>query len=240
MKTPKKMKTLNRKTIYLTSLLFAMLLLGCNKSDDEMPNESPLHEKVLVDFTTRLNTMAQPENLVNNTSNSSATIARAFFNSIKTSSEIFSSFFVIPQSIESRFVSNSQTYTWSDGTSSVSYTITELSDRYTLLLTVEDPTEEIDYKIEGYELKQTNFLKLKFFDDNTLKTELTWELKGEVLHVDLVELFDGDTTKMEYNTNDNSGMIKVYEGTQLTTEIVWNSDGSGTFTDHLANESFTF
>ena len=108
------------------------------------------------------------------------------------------------------------------------------------MLTVEDPTEEIDYKIEGYELKQTNFLKLKFFDDNTLKTELTWELKGEVLHVDLVELFDGDTTKMEYNTNDNSGMIKVYEGTQLTTEIVWNSDGSGTFTDHLANESFTF
>jgi len=94
--------------------------------------------------------------------------------------------------------------------------------------------------VEGYELKQTNFLKLKFFDDNTLKTELTWELKGEVLHVDLVELFDGDTTKMEYNTNDNSGMIKVYEGTQLTTEIVWNSDGSGTFTDHLANESFTF
>ena len=77
------MKTLNRKTIYLTSLLFAMLLLGCNKSDDEMPNESPLHEKVLVDFTTRLNTMAQPENLVNNTNNSSATIARAFFNSIK-------------------------------------------------------------------------------------------------------------------------------------------------------------
>lgn len=242
----KTMKMTN-KFFTLVALVATMMISSCssNNNDDELPQDE-LSEEVMQDFVNNINGMAIPSTL-SNSNNPYAQQANAQFNAVKGIGVSFASLFTVPANAISAKTAgrkaakgtalSSKTYTWSVEGTTVKYTITENSDRYTF--TYDITSSEFTGKImDGYQLKDGSYAEANLFEDSTVVTTIKWWVNNDISKIEINA--DGSRLVLESNTKDNSGNLKVYESSTLIGLYEWNADGSGKFVDYLEDETYTW
>ncbi|KGL62627.1 hypothetical protein [Polaribacter sp. Hel1_85] len=240
----KQIKNLLLITILSTIVLFS----SCSSNDDEnLDQNGNLSEIVMQDFKEDIENLSVPESL-SNSSNQYAIQANMQFESLRQLSSSFAQLFTIPANaissksttktaVKSTSLANKQTYTWSSGDTSVEYTITEESDRYsfTYYITSPDLTGKL---MDGYQLIDGSYAEVKMYYNNEVISAVKWWVNDNEIKIEL----DSDDYKLilESNTLDYSGNLKVYYSNKLTALYQWNSDGSGTYTNYYTEETYSW
>lgn len=240
-KTMKKFLKFNAIVLFSTTLL----MVSCSVNDNESePVEENLSEVVMQDFSSTLNEIQLPTNLAQSSDPyaSQVNFQMQFFKSLTSA---FSSIFIVPdnafvakesakQLVES---ATTQTYTWSSQGITFNYKITEESDRYTFAYDIVSPEYTGSY-LNGYQLKDGSLAEINFFGNGEESLTLKWTNLDDIAKMEM----DVNDTKLvlESNLNNNAGNMKVYEKGVLTSSFIWNADGSGTYTNHSENQTFTF
>ena len=235
----------------LTSLFVIMgflIFTSCSNNDEKIINDMKEEElsEVMEDFQKKIQRIEIPDALKEN-SDANAQQTNVYFNLIKNYGIIFSSYFTIPANadIQSSTIvgrgnstGNNKTYTWSDGNTTINYTITESSDRYTFLYKIVSP----DYTgklLDGYSLKDGSYAELNLIDpsNNNLSLSLKWSFSETT---STLEVNTDDNKFVLKSNNDNSGNIKVYENGALSSECKWNTNGSGSLINYVTGESYSW
>ena len=236
----------NLKSYLLLALFVATSLISCSDSENEDNNEASenLSELVMQDFGTTINDIQVPASLAqsSNTYASQVNLQVQFFKSLTSA---FSSLFVVPGNAiaakgSSKLLTKSattQTYTWSAQGITFNYKITEESDRYTFAYDIVSQEYTGSY-LNGYQLKDGSLAEINFLGNGEESLKLKWTNLDNIAKMEMD--VDGSKLLLESNLDDNSGNMKIYEEGVLTSSFIWKADGTGSFTDHVENETFTF
>ena len=92
--------------------------------------------------------------------------------------------------------------------------------------------------LNGYQLKDGSVAEITFLGNGEESLKLKWTNLDNVAKMEMD--VNGSKLLLESNLDDNSGNMKLYEEGVLTSSFIWNADGSGSFTDHVENQTFTF
>ncbi|SNR15070.1 hypothetical protein [Tenacibaculum jejuense] len=223
-------------------------LTACSDSDDDtnLINDRDLSE-VNDSLVEEITSIELPSNLTSS-SNTGAQQTVAIFGTFQALGTSFTSLFAIPSNaVEQRTnlasrnsnASNSQTYTWSDGITTVNYNITELVDRFTFVYNVEGP--EFNGKfMDGYNLKDGSLAEFNIYDTENGGVALNFRLSVTETSV-TCEFTDNQGSRFVLVSNsDNSGSLEIFENNTLTIKSSWNANGNGTLTDFSTGETFTW
>lgn len=235
------------KLFTVLAIVASTVFMSCSSnSNDDNPQEE-LSEVVMQDFVKNVNSMAVPSTLANS-NNSFAQQANAQFQAVKAIGSSFTALFNIPvNAVKAKSTSkvaaknsalNSKTYTWSADGTTVKYTITDNSDRYsfTYHITSQDFTGKL---MDGYQLKDGSYAEANLFaGGSSSEATIKWWLNDNVSKVEVN--LSGNRLVLESNLNDNSGNLKIYEASSLLGLYEWNADGSGKFIDYTENETYTW
>jgi hypothetical protein len=236
----------NLKSYLLLALFIATSLISCSESEgnDDIESSVELSEIVMQDFSSTINEIQLPTSLVQS-SNQYASQVNLQMQLFKGLTAAFSSLFTVPENAiaakgSSKLLSKSattQTYTWSAQGITFNYKITEESDRYTFAYDIVSQEYTGSY-LNGYQLKDGSLAEINFLGTGEESLKLKWTNLDNIAKMEM----DVDDTKLvlESNLNSNAGNMKIYEEGKLTSTFIWNADGSGTYTDHLENQTFTF
>jgi len=234
------------KSIFLAVLTGSFLMLSsCSSNDSGITESEELSEVVMQDFVKDIEALSIPTNLANS-NNQYAQQANAQFQSIKALGSTFAALFTVPANAISAksnvkneaksSVLNTQTYTWSSGDISVTYIISEESDRYTFEYSIVSPNLTGKY-MDGYQLKDGSYAEMNLYSDNQVLSTIKWWVNANSVKIEMIS--DGYKLVLEAN-DDNSGSMEVYEGTFLAALYEWNADGSGSYTDYYSNQTYTW
>ncbi|MDD7915399.1 hypothetical protein [Polaribacter ponticola] len=249
MKTIMKTTNTNLKNfLALLAITIVLVFSSCSNNEDDNleENSENLSEIVMQDFVEEINNLSVPSALMNS-NNQYAQEANAQFESLKSLSTSFSSLFVIPDyalstKTSSKVVSkssssNTQTYSWSSGDTTVEYTITEASDRYSFTYYVTSP-DFTGKLMAGYQLIDGSYAEVNLYYDNIVESTIKWWVNDEDIKIELSS--DDFKLILESNATDNSGNLKVYYSNTLTALYEWNADGTGTYTNYYTNETYSW
>ncbi|WP_299625487.1 hypothetical protein [uncultured Tenacibaculum sp.] len=231
-------------------IVFGLIILtACSDSNEEnvIDNIDRDLSEVNDDLVERLNDVVLPANLTSN-SNLGAQQTTAIFSTFQALGTSFTTLFNIPANASSRQANvssrnsntlNSQTYTWSDGVTTVNYTISELIDRFTFVYDVTGP-EFTGKFMDGYNLKDGSYAEFNIYDTENGGVALNFKLTVTSTSV-TCEFTDNDGNRSILVSNsDGSGNLEIYENNTLTIRSTWNANGSGTLTDFSSGETFTW
>lgn len=237
----------NKLKLYvLFAFLTAITITSCSESEggDDIESSVELSEVVMQDFSSTLNEIQLPTSL-SQSSNQYASQVNLQMQLFKGLTAAFSSLFTVPENAlaakkGSKILPKSattQTYTWSSQGITFNYKITEESDRYTFAYDIVSQEYTGSY-LNGYQLKDGSLAEINFLGYGEEALKLKWTNLDNIAKMEM----DVDNTKLvlESNLNNNAGNMKIYEEGKLTSTFIWNADGSGTYTDHLENQTFTF
>lgn len=237
----------NLKLIFLFTFLTTMSFISCSDSasEDDKQVDEELSEVVMQDFSTTLNDIQLPTSLAQSSS-PYASLVNAQMQSFKSLTAAFSSLFTVPANAValksgSKLLSKSnnvQTYTWSANGITINYKITDSSDRYLFSFDIVSESYSGNY-MNGYQLKDGSVAEINYLNNGQEYLTLKWTNLDTVAKMEM-NTIGGYKLLLESNLNDNSGNMKVYEEGTLTSSFTWKADGSGTYTDHVENETFTF
>lgn len=235
-----------KKLMSLMAIVAFISFTSC--SDDENNVEEPQKEltTVLDDFQGKIENINMPTALKDN-SNMYAQQAEITFNTLKGYGNVFSAYFAVPENAVSQKGTTagrnsargtSETYTWTDGTNTINYTISESSDRYAFTYQITSPSYS-GTLMSGYYLKDDSYAEFSIFDENgaVLMTSKWW-MTATSLKMEIATT-DGSKLVMQAN-QDNSGNIKAYESGSLTAEYNWSANGSGWYKNYESGETFTW
>lgn len=236
------------KSLVLATILSTIILFSsCSSNETDLDESGNLSEIVMQDFKEDIENLSVPESL-SNSNNQYAIEANTQFETLRQLSSSFSQLFTIPANAissksstkvasKSSSIANSQTYTWSSGDTSVEYTITEESDRYTFTYYVisSDFTGKL---IDGYQLTDGSYAEVNMYYDDIVISTIKWWVNNNDIKIELDT--DGYKLVLESNTVDYSGNLKVYYYDELTALYQWNSDGSGSYTNYDSEESYSW
>lgn len=241
----------NLKSIYV-SLLFigALVFTSCssNNDDDFEEQQQELSEIVMQDFADNINNLAVPA-AMQNSNDSNAQQALAQFTALQSLSSAFTGFFTVPgNAVAAKSASNlknaaksanlnTQTYTWVLDGLTVTYIITEQSDRYIFSYALGTGSGIVKI-MDGYQLKNGNYAEIILYDENVEISKIKWSINSNITTVELIT--DSIKYILESNTANNSGNLKLYESNTLYASYIWAADGSGSYTDHVNNQTFTW
>ncbi|MFK8060378.1 MAG: hypothetical protein AB8B78_09840 [Polaribacter sp.] len=236
-----------KKILNLFLLATVVFFTSCSSNDDAIVNEE-LSEKVMQDFAKNISSLTVPSTM-KNSSNTYAQQASSQFTALQSLAGSFTGFFTVPanavaaksnaksKTVSKAIVLNSKTYTWSADGVTITYTISEQSDRYTFAYTI--ASAEITGKVmDGYQLKDGSYAEVTLYDDNTETAKIKWTINDDITKIEVTS--DSIKYVLESNTANNSGNLKLYESSTLTASYVWSSDGSGTFTNHISGKTYTW
>lgn len=236
------------KILTLIAFTIAITCTSCssNNQEDAIFEREQLSEVVMKDFVQKFENTNVPEGLSNSAS-PYAQQANTQFELLKIIGVSFTSFFTIPsdavflksneKQLAKSAVLNTQTYTWSAGGESVTYTISEESDRYTFNYTI--VSSDFNGKVmEGFQLKDETYAEVNLFDDNQEGSTIKWWVNTTTTKIELDA--DGFRLVLESNSTDNSGTIQVYEDALYIALYSWEADGSGFYKDLVSNQTFTW
>lgn len=234
------MKTIKRM-LALFMLAQMVVFTSCSGNDDETPQEEELSQVVMKEFKEKVAKLSTPSAL-SSSNNQYAQQANAQFTGIKGTAQGFAALLTIPASAVSAELSgrgalNMKTYTWTANGTTITYKVTESSDKYTFVYTVSHngTTTKV---MDGFQKKDGSYAEAKMYDNNAVASTIKWWVNGDVVKIEVKA--DMITLILESNTANNSGSIKIYESTILAGEYIWKADGSGRYTNHLTNQTFTW
>lgn len=141
---------------------------------------------------------------------------------------------------------------WSYGDFDVNYTYNLVGNQYQFLYTV-TYQGAIYYSIEGWQMvdgsqgywaSSVNFDALGIGSQNMpdYSTEVSWTIDSGDLNMEMSFDF-GDTMQAFYQmnmNNDGSGYFSYTLNGDLTYSALWNSDGSGQWTNYMTNPPTTY
>ena len=240
-KTMKKLLKFNAIVLFSTTILF----MSCSDSNSESETvEEDLSEVVMQDFATTINDIQLPAGLAQS-SDPYASQVSFQMQLFKGFTAAFANLFTVPENAlaakkGSKTLSKSattQTYTWSSEGITFNYKITEESDRYAFAYDIVSQTYTGSY-LNGYQLKDGSVAEINFLNNGEDYLKLKWTNLDDVAKMEMN--VNGSKLLIESNLNNNSGSMKVYEEGVLTSSFVWNEDGSGSYTDHIENQTFAF
>lgn len=236
----------NLKSYLLLALFIATSLISCSESEgnDDIESSVELSEIVMQDFSSTINEIQLPTSLVQS-SNQYASQVNLQMQLFKGLTAAFSSLFTVPENAiaakgSSKLLSKSattQTYTWSAQGITFNYKITEESDRYTFAYDIVSQEYTGSY-LNGYQLKDGSLAEINFLGTGEESLKLKWTNLDNIAKMEMD--VDGSKLLLESNLDDNSGNMKIYENGMLTSSFIWKADGTGSFTDHTENQTFTF
>ncbi|PQJ80056.1 hypothetical protein [Polaribacter porphyrae] len=239
------MKTRTVKFLTLVVLVITISLSSCSNNNEDIDEGLELSEVVMQDFVKDIQKLSVPSGL-SSSNNQYAQEANLQFQSLKTLGSSFAALFTVPAnavssrsnikvSAKSNFL-NTKTYTWSANRVSVTYIISETSYRYTFEYSIVSSNFTGKY-IDGYQLKDGSYAEMNLFDGGQIISTIKWWVKSNSVKIEMST--DGYRLVMESNT-DNSGTMKVYEGTFLAALYEWTASGSGSYTDYNTNQTYTW
>lgn len=241
------MKTTMNQFFKIFLLVCVVGFTSCGGNDDEVVEQDEVTE-LTKEFQGKVNQMSVPSSM-KNSSNAKAQEAYAHFSTAKTLGESFSALLTVPPGATQSFVSNeglagkgvsaknTKTYTWSSNGTTVTYTVTESSDRYTFEYSIEGGA--LSGKVmDGYQLKDGSYAEFRMYSDNVVISTFKFWIDGD--NVTAKAETQGLTFTLEANISDNSGNIKMYVQGNLSEEYNWESDGSGWHKDHRTNVTTTW
>lgn len=222
-----------------------MVFTSCSSNDESEIDSEDLSQVVMQDFVEDIQALSVPNNL-SSSSNPYAQQANAQFTALKSLGSTFAALFTVPANATSgksaskvtakSNVLNTQTYTWSGNGISVTYVISESSDRYTFEYSMVSSSYTGKY-MDGYQLKDGSYAEANLYADNQVISTIKWWVTGESIKIEM----DSDGFKLVLESmSDNSGTMKVYEGTFLAGLFEWDASGSGSYTDYYTNETYTW
>lgn len=222
-----------------------MVFTSCSSNDESEIDSEDLSQLVMQDFVEDIQALSVPNNL-SSSSNPYAQQANAQFTALKSLGSTFAALFTVPANATSgksaskvtakSNVLNTQTYTWSGNGISVTYVISESSDRYTFEYSMVSSSYTGKY-MDGYQLKDGSYAEANLYADNQVISTIKWWVTGESIKIEM----DSDGFKLVLESmSDNSGTMKVYEGTFLAGLYEWDASGSGSYTDYYTNETYTW
>ncbi|WP_440120298.1 hypothetical protein [Tenacibaculum sp. Ill] len=227
-----------------TFLLLALIVSFTSCSSDDEIQEKEL-ATVTEEFQEKVNQMDLPSAL-ESSENTYAQEASYQFNAVKNLGQSFSAFLTVPSNASSSrpersgkgtYVSGSKTYTWSSDGITVKYTITETSDRYTFSYYVES-SDFTGKLISGYQLKDGSCAEFSMYNENSVVATFKFWVNGDSIKAEMIS--ENQKIYLETNTSTKEGTIKVYESDSLTAKYIWNANGTGSYTNHETNETFTW
>jgi len=243
----KSVKTIS-KTLAIFMLTSFMVFTSCSSNDESEIDSEDLSQVVMQDFKKDMENLKVPAGLANS-SNEYAQQANYQFQSLKTLSTSFTTLFTIPpgatvtssksaiKTAAKTAALSTKTYTWSANGTTVKYTISEESDRYNFTYSIESAA--ITGKLmDGYQLKDRSYAEVKLYYDGITTSTIKWWVNTTSIKIELIS--DVINYILESNTTDNSGSLKLYDDNNLTETYIWNGLGSGSFTDHLTEQTYTW
>jgi len=235
-------------TKQLIAFLFLSVMIGfvsCNSNDDEIQEKELA--SVTEEFQQKISQMNLPSSL-ESSEDYYANQTSSSFNLVKGWGEMLSSLLIVPDfasstskpegtASKSAKTVYSKTYTWTSGEQTITYTITEESDKYIFSYNVIS-SEFVGELISGYQLKDGSYAELTMFSvDGPVVTFKYWvngnNIKAEII-LDEVKYY------LEYNSETNEGFIDLYENNILTYKYTWYSNGSGTYKNYTTNETVSW
>ena len=245
-----KIKNQTINTFFITILFISTLVFtACGSDDtDEMVDED-LSVKISQEFSANLQKIDVPT-AMKNSSNSYAQQATSQVTAVKGIANTLTTFFSVPDfAVSSANLKNdgnlsaksaalnTQTYTWSEDGITVTYTITEESDRFRFSYIV--ASSDINGKLmDGYLLKDGSYSEVKFYDNNKVVSTIKITVDGNISRIEITS--DDIRYILESNTVDNSGNLKLYEDNVLVATYTWNASGNGSFINHQTGETYTW
>ena len=242
------MKTKKMKNRFFTilAIVAVMVFTACSNNDDNAAPEENLSEIVMQDFVEDFQALSVPTGL-SSSNNKYAQQANAQFETLKGLGSGFASLFIIPanavsskSTIKTASKTNAlatKTYIWSSNGTTVTYNITDASDRYSFTYSIES-TDFTGKFMDGYQLKDGSYAEVSLYVDNQTISTIKWWVTASTTKMELDS--DGYKLTLESNTADNSGTLKVYDDNFLAALYQWNANGSGTYTDYYTDESFSW
>jgi hypothetical protein len=231
----------------LLVILGVIVLSACSNSDEKNIDEIDDRDlsEVMQGFQEKINDIQIPEGLTNS-SDANAQTTATYINVAKSYGLIFSAFFTVPSNATAQktnvaaknaVTGNSQTYTWSDGQSTINYTVTELVDRYTFSYSIESPsfTGKV---MDGFSLKDESLAELNMYDAGGTSLTMKWSyINGK----GTIDVKDNDGSQFILIANsDNSGTLEVFEDGSLNVKCTWNTSGNGTLINYQTGETFSW
>lgn len=244
MKITKPMKITNKLFTGL-ALVAVLVATSCSSNDNDALEGEPLSEKVMQDFVKDIQALSVPAAL-SASNNQYAQQANAQFETLKLLGSSFATLFTVPanatsvpsgaKSASKESILNTQTYTWSADGVSVTYVISETSKRYNFEYSIVSPDFTGKF-MDGYQLKDGSYAEASLYIDNVAYTTIKWWVETDTTKIELDT--DGYKLVLESNSN-NSGNMKVYEGTFLASLYEWTASGSGSYTDYNTNMTYSW
>lgn len=239
------MKTTIKKLVGIFSLVCVVVFTSCSNDDEAGTSQQALSD-VTQEFQSKVAQMDVPSSMSSST-NTYAQQATNYFTGIKNLGQSFSSLLTVPQGATTSYTSNnglgrsasanSTTYTWSSGGYTVTYIITEESDRYTFEYNIDGGP--VNGKLmDGYQLKDGSYAEFKMYSQGAVVNTFKFWVDGDIVTGEMET--QAYIIRSESNLSDNSGNVKLYNGSSLEVEYNWNADGSGTYTNYLTNQTFTW
>ncbi|AUC15527.1 hypothetical protein BTO06_10410 [Tenacibaculum sp. SZ-18] len=231
----------------LLIIIGVFALSACSNNDEK--NIDNIEDKdlseVMQGFQEKINNIEIPNGLANSSDTNAQTTA-TYINLVKNYGLVFSAFFNVPtdataqksnQISKKSTTSNSQTYTWSDGQSTINYTVTELVDRYTFSYTIESPSYS-GKVMDGFSLKDESLAELNMYDMGGTSLTMKWTYINGTATLDLKDS-NGSQYILIVNS-DNSGILEIIEDNTLTVKCTWNASGNGTLINYETGETFSW
>lgn len=237
------MKTTMNQFFKIFLLICVVGLTSCSSNDDDVKDDGA--KEVTKEFQAKISKMSLPSSLSTST-NARAKEVTSYFSTVKNLGQSFSQLLTVPPGATSSYISNdglagkgnsaksSKTYTWSANGMTITYVISEESDRYTFEYSIEGGSFS-GKVMDGYQLKDGSYADFKMYSGSKVVSTFKFWIDGDVVTSEIAS--KGLNLKMKVNLADNSGNIKVYQNTNLTAEYNWNSDGTGWYKNYTTNQT---
>lgn len=234
-----------KKSISIIMLATLIISSSCSKNDERIIDNSDTLSEVMQPFQEKIELIDIPQALKDNSNVDALTVTNQF-NTIKSFGTVFSNYLIIPDnastsnsSAKNTAVNASKTFSWSEGDVSITYTITELADRYTFLYSI-NSNEYSGEVLNGYILKDETYATFTLKNDQDGNVYLTskWWFDNSSVKTEIVNN-QNFKYKLDANLDNKSGEIELFDNTNLLVKYLWDENGDGSITTYTTGSPIT-
>jgi hypothetical protein len=234
-----------KKSLSIVMLAALITSSSCSKNDEQIIDNSDTLSEVMQPFQEKIELIDIPQTLKDNSNVDALTVTNQF-NTIKNYGAIFSNYLIVPDnastsnsSAKNTAVNASKTFIWSEGGVSITYTITELADRYTFLYSI-NSTEYSGEILSGYILKDETYAAFTLKNDQDGNVYLTskWWFENSSVKTEIVNN-QNFKYKLDANLDNKSGEIELFDNTNLLVKYLWDENGDGSITTYTTGSPIT-
>ena len=242
------MKTKFKSICVIVLIAFAVVFQSCSKDDDGvvLNNENQLENIQLniEQYQDTIDDIEVPEAMEEFAQENTYAL-RANLNvlSVRTQALLFSSVFLsIPENADQQSVINksnndTNTWVWSFQGTTLYYTVTSDGSFYNFIYDIE--VEGVRRTLyEGRMAKDGTFYEVGFHAEDGSFLEIIYTKTGN--DISIVIIAGDNRIELEYNEIDRSGSFRLFSEGSLQESYIWSTDGTGSFTDHTTEETFSW